>query len=293
MFSLIICSTTPDLEQKLEQNIQDTIGCEYEFIIINNSTNKYSIFEAYNLGVERSKYPICCFMHQDILFHTQNWGQKVIEHFKDDQVGMIGIAGTKYLLKTPSTWNTMLHSQEINIIQHEVDTIEHRCNTIIDSEVIAVDGVWFCIKKEIFSLIAFDETFKGFHFYDLDISLKVLSIQKKILVVKNILIEHFSIGSINNNWFENGICFYEKWANHLPKIVSGQKVLKNNRYEEQALKKLWGLIAMQKSYNFSFDALKISIKVLGLKFVPFLILNFRLIFHNLRKNATLHYYHQF
>jgi hypothetical protein len=32
-----------------------TIGCEYELIIIDNSENKYSIYEAYNLGIERYK----------------------------------------------------------------------------------------------------------------------------------------------------------------------------------------------------------------------------------------------
>jgi hypothetical protein len=35
-------------------------------------------------------------MHDDILFHTNNWGQKVLGHFQDDNTGIIGVAGCHY-----------------------------------------------------------------------------------------------------------------------------------------------------------------------------------------------------
>jgi hypothetical protein len=49
------------------------IGCEYESIIIDNSENRYSIFEAYNLGIDKSKYEYLCLMHDDILIYTIEW----------------------------------------------------------------------------------------------------------------------------------------------------------------------------------------------------------------------------
>lgn len=51
MLSLIICSRTPRISEELERNIAETIGCEYELVVIDNSKNKYSIFSAYNQGV--------------------------------------------------------------------------------------------------------------------------------------------------------------------------------------------------------------------------------------------------
>ena len=70
MISIIICSMNPDISAELRQNIADTIGCEYELVVIDNSRNQLSIFQAYNRGVQRSKGDILCFMHDDLLMHT-------------------------------------------------------------------------------------------------------------------------------------------------------------------------------------------------------------------------------
>lgn len=75
MISIIICSRNKNIDSELEQNILDTIGnIVYEVINIDNSTNNYSIFQAYNKGTQIAKYPYLCFMHEDILFHTADWG---------------------------------------------------------------------------------------------------------------------------------------------------------------------------------------------------------------------------
>ena len=68
MISIIICTTSPSITSELEENIKTTIGISnYEIVPIYNINNEYSIFEAYNLGVDQSKYEICCFMHDDII----------------------------------------------------------------------------------------------------------------------------------------------------------------------------------------------------------------------------------
>lgn len=88
MISIIICSRKNYISSKLLQNINDTIGTLYELITIDNSSNKYSIFSAYNLGVKQAKYPFLCFMHDDILFNTESWGRKVINHFNNSKIGI-------------------------------------------------------------------------------------------------------------------------------------------------------------------------------------------------------------
>ena len=45
MISIIICSMNPDISAELRQNIADTIGCEYELVVIDNSRNQLSIFQ--------------------------------------------------------------------------------------------------------------------------------------------------------------------------------------------------------------------------------------------------------
>ena len=74
MVSCIICSRKQDISTDLKENIKNTVGCDYELLIIDNSKNQYNIFKAYNEGIRRAKGDILCFMHEDIFYHTQNWG---------------------------------------------------------------------------------------------------------------------------------------------------------------------------------------------------------------------------
>ena len=105
MISIIICSRTVKLPQSLIDNIESTIGCAYEWVVIDNSENRYSIFEAYNLGVKKSKGDYWCFVHDDVLFHSQNWGKTIEEIFNsNNKIGLLGIAGAKVKTKMPSAW---------------------------------------------------------------------------------------------------------------------------------------------------------------------------------------------
>ena len=76
MISIIICSRTQAISKDLSENVQNTVGCDHELVIIDNSENQYSIFEAYNLGIKQSKGEYLCFAHDDILFHTKGALQK-------------------------------------------------------------------------------------------------------------------------------------------------------------------------------------------------------------------------
>ncbi|NDV81493.1 glycosyltransferase [Bacteroides sp. 51] len=223
MISVIICSKYPDISRALRKNIQETIGSAHEIIVIDNSKNKYSIFEAYNDGVSKAAFEYCCFVHEDVLFHTTNWGANLISHFEVPNVGLIGLAGSYYLLNIPSLWFKAKPFVK-NLIQSNLEgEMVKVYNTVegVSQEVLCVDGFCFFIKKSLFDKIAFDtQTFDGFHFYDLDICLQVKSNGYKVLVVSDILVEHFSGGSLNRAWLESALCFYDKWNKIYPLQVN-------------------------------------------------------------------------
>ncbi len=232
MISIIICSRNPDISDKLKQNIAKTIGVEYELIVIDNSKNKYTIFSAYNEGVRRAQYPYLCFMHDDILYHTDNWGIKIIEHFKDEKIGLIGVIGGHYMPKCPASWwSTEYRSGQIlqgnsSLIEYNAKFANHsRYNNRINSiSVAAVDGLWFCIPNELFKNISFDEhTYTGFHCYDADICLQVINQAKEVVVVYDILIEHFSAGFESYDFLEERIKWFNKWEKYLP-IIKGIEI---------------------------------------------------------------------
>ena len=230
MISLIICSRKSDIPTKLRQNISETIGCEHELVIIDNSTNKYSIFKAYNEGVKRSKGDILCFCHDDIMFRSNNWGNEVFTIFKDNSIGQIGIAGSHFLPYAPFYWWSSPFISQFNIendkgVIKQNDTRDYFNGHLGD--VVAVDGVCFFIPKALFNSIRFDDkAYNGFHAYDMDISMQVQSLGKRVCVTDLLTVEHFwSEDSFKNQKYiakldDNLNLFYQKWKNMLP-IVRG------------------------------------------------------------------------
>lgn len=221
MISLIICSRNTDISSELKQNIQSTIGIEYELIIIDNSNNKYSIFQAYNEGVRRSKYPYLCFMHEDVLYHTQEWGERVVAHLDNPSMGIIGVAGCHFVPRLPgSHWSSGITSY--NVVHTNDNKTEYDSWRYIDSNAtslnaVLVDGLWFCISKSVMERVRFDDmTFSGFHCYDSDISLQILHLNYEARIVFDIKIEHFSLGVRNRIWLENMFVLFNKWKRYLP-----------------------------------------------------------------------------
>ena len=224
MISVVICARSPALSIDFEHHIRDTIGVPYELIFVDNSANKYSIFEAYNLGVQQSKFAYICFMHDDIYYHTRDWGKRVTAHFGDEKTGAIGIAGTPYMPMMPGAWwdggMVNIHIIPWNAVNNQPTLMAYPGAAGNKKRVAVVDGVWFCIKRDLFDQLKFDEiTYKGFHYYDMDISLQVHRAGYHIYSVFDILIAHFSKGDMNKNWCDNALIFKNKWENILPVIV--------------------------------------------------------------------------
>jgi hypothetical protein len=104
MISIIICGRDNDISTALRHNIQETIGVVHEIIVIDNSQNDYSIFSAYNKGVALSNYDTLCFMHDDLVFESSNWGSIVINQLQQNNIGAVGVAGTPYYATLPGAW---------------------------------------------------------------------------------------------------------------------------------------------------------------------------------------------
>jgi glycosyltransferase involved in cell wall biosynthesis len=224
MISIIICSRKNAIPHTLSANIKDTVGCEFELIIIDNSENKYSIFEAYNLGIEKSSGKYLCFIHDDILFHTKDWGNILEDIFVSNKdYGLIGVAGSNLKTRTPSGWwDCQDKHKSINIVQHypngKVVKEQSGFENSVLNEAAIVDGVFLALRKEM--NIFFDQKLEGFHNYDLNISIETKKNNFKIGVTNQILIEHFSIGSLNNEWLNSIISVHKYYRKFLPLAIN-------------------------------------------------------------------------
>lgn len=233
MISVIICSRSSSIPTLLRENIESSIGCDHEIVIIDNSTHRYNIFQAYNEGVKRATGTILCFAHDDILFRDNHWGTVVEGHFDSHpELGLLGVAGSHFLSSYPIYWSSYpiisehnLHNDLGKIIECFHDDYFPAGSPL--SEVVAVDGLCFFVSKELFPRIWFDEaTYGGFHAYDMDICMQVLAQDKKVMVCRDILIEHAWSESVAKKKAGmemldvNMRLFVSKWHEMLP-IIRG------------------------------------------------------------------------
>ena len=163
-------------------------------------------------------------MHEDILFHSENWGAKLIDDYeKDKKIGCIGVVGIQYLPNKPmAMWNA---SAGIGgVLQGQKD--QRGCYFVSDdldkdtkelTEVVALDGCLISIRRTLFDLIQWDEkTYGGFHIYDMDICMQVLQANYKVCVEPSVIIEHLSLGNATEEWYNSLQSFYAKWQDKLP-----------------------------------------------------------------------------
>lgn len=219
MISIIISSYLPQYFSALEKNIAETVGVPYEIIKIDNP-RLMGICEAYNKGATKSQYDYLLFTHEDILFKTDSWGEKLINHLDQKNTGIIGLAGSSYIPSAPSSWTVSEKYNVVNLLQGNKENLEYfpiQTTKEKRNKVFAVDGVFLGIKKEDYIDFRFNENLlKGFHGYDLDFSLRV---SKKLqnYVVDDILIQHFSGGNLNKFWFDTNIKIKQNIGSDLQK----------------------------------------------------------------------------
>jgi len=230
MISIIVSSRSKGQFETLAKNIGETIGAQHEIVRVENSLGSLSISQAYNKGASESRYPFLCFVHEDVRFKTNGWGINIVTHFlNDSSIGLIGVAGGIYKKKMLGGWaefeTDKINIKRINLIQyykfttreaeHLLENPEHE----IRARVATLDGVLLCTKKIIWESNRFDEKLlKGFHGYDLDFSLQIAQTQK-LFVIYDVLIEHFSEGNCDINWYSDMLAVHRKWRKKLPLAI--------------------------------------------------------------------------
>lgn len=264
MISIIICSANNELLASAKINIEKTIGVPFEVLSYENSKGEFGICSIYNKGAKAAKFDILCFMHEDLDIKTADWGEVVLQSFKENEnLGVMGVVGCSYKTLAPSGWEAQSLERKLlfyNYIQRykfsdtpSVHFIENPDNARI-SKVVSVDGMWFCTRKTIFDEFSFDEKlFKGFHCYDLDFCFQV-GRKYAVAVTFEILIEHFSEGNFKEDWWTDTIRLHRKWRKALPMSVDKLPLKTQFLIEKRAYRSLVYLftdIGYSKSYLFS------------------------------------------
>lgn len=234
MISIIVCSIKPDLLKEFQANVARTVGVDYELIIIDNKVEQLSICEAYNKGASQAQFENLAFCHEDILFHTQNWGEELIKLLNHQQIGLVGIAGATFKSKYPTSWISVPKEYYRSNLFFDDKTQDIKQNDF--DEVVVLDGCFLAMSKPVWSQFKFNESLlKGFHLYDIDISVRIKKIFK-IVVTNTISLSHLSEGNLDQNWFKQSKLFHDTFKIELP--LSIEAVEKNNFLDSYGLRSM-------------------------------------------------------
>ncbi len=213
MISIIVSSYNEEYFLNFKNSLNSTIGVPYELIMIENP-NKYSLSKAYNMGGEKAKFDILLFVHEDVIFVSEYWGQLLIKLFQDDpNLGIVGVAGSLIKSHLPTGWGTGTSEfDRINLIQvtNNKDNIHttRKANKSFES-IKVIDGVFIATPKIVWAEFKFDETVSGYHIYDIDFSLRVTQYYAG-LISYEILLKHLSLGNYNTEWVKMTLEYHKR-----------------------------------------------------------------------------------
>lgn len=213
MLSIIVSSYQTEYFAQFSYNVKETIGDNFEYEIIQQwNPAIMGICEAYNKGAEQAQYDNLLFVHEDVIFETNNWGTILIDCLKDETTGCIGVAGANYIPNTPTPWWVIGNYKDSHLAHFNKKTNKRYDYTfssdhgILPSKIL--DGVFLACRKEIWKQIKFNEELKGFHGYDINFSLAASQI-KQNYILNTINIVHFSHGSLSKDWLTDVILAYK------------------------------------------------------------------------------------
>jgi hypothetical protein len=298
MISVIIASADPKLLAQVRINVEETIGLPYEVLAFDNRDGAKGICEIYNEGIVQAKFDLLCFMHEDIAFETKDWGKITRDIFdQHPQLGIIGIAGSTYKSIMPTGWASQgsPESERSNLLQSfkyiTYQTIRACVNPNNEqlAKVVAVDGAWMCVRREVCNNFLFDnDTFKKFHCYDLDFCLSVGK-QYEIAVTYDILLNHFSEGKFDHQWMEQTLLLFEKWEKELPRSTNPLTTEQVRRIEKQNFRywvKQMRLFGFPQKLAYQMLHRRRIKEILGLKY--YLKFHYSIFaFYHLKKKKTL------
>lgn len=218
--TISVVISTREINVPYIEHIRKTSGNPNIEILSYVNKGDKSLSEIYNTGLKEAKNEIILFIHDDLIFDTNNWCSKLLAHFNSTDYGIIGVAGTDTLLNG-CWWSD--RSKMYGVVNHIHNGKKHTNHYSAGlgngiKPVVVIDGLFIAVRKS--NLVSnFITKFNGFHFYDIPFCLENYLNGIKIGVITNIRLTHLSVGQISNKWLENKKLFEEIYKNNLPCVI--------------------------------------------------------------------------
>jgi glycosyltransferase involved in cell wall biosynthesis len=221
--SIVTCSMDDRRFHSFKRNLTQIFGDDVQIVRVADAT---SMAEGYNRGARMATGDIIIFCHDDIEFLNQEAPQIIREDLVDFDI--VGVAGTTRLAE--GRWHTagkkyvhgqVAHSCDAHGNEYQVCLYGQGCTGPVVSNIQALDGLFFAVRNSILTHVRFDETFSGFHLYDLDFTFAAYLRGYRIAVDYRIHLLHLSGGRYDPIWKKFNDMFNKKYEHLLSKPKDG------------------------------------------------------------------------
>jgi GT2 family glycosyltransferase len=211
MISIVICSITPARYSAVCENLRKMLGPEqHEFIGIHDAT---SLAEGYNRGIRQSRGETIIVCHDDIEVVSPKFKDRLLKRLT--QFDLIGVAGSNRL--AGAKWFDAGPPYVFGQVAHILPGADHILDVIWSvpsravPNMVVLDGLFMAGRREVFEKVPFDEqTFTGFHIYDMDFTLRAYQAGYKLAVCTDFILIHCSPGHYNDTWAAQAQKFVDK-----------------------------------------------------------------------------------
>lgn len=216
LVSAIICSIDPEKFASVSTNLRERLGDHpHEIIGVHDAK---SLCEGYNRGARQSRGDILIFCHDDIEIATPDFAPRLLAHLR--RYDGVGVCGTTRL--TDGDWGKAgqpwIHGQVIHGKAGESGHIllVNGSQALVVERTQAWDGLFFAVRRKVWEQLKFDEqTFDGFHLYDVDFSFRAFLAGFNLAVATDLLLIHHSTGRYDTKWRYYNKRFRSKFAGQL------------------------------------------------------------------------------
>lgn len=153
------------------------IGYNVEVIQIKGAK---SISSGYNEGMKKARGKYKVYLHQDVYIINQNFIKDIIDIFENDNIGIIGCAGSKDIPDSLVWWESKtLFGKVYEIRNSNMKLLNFNNPTNKYEEVSLLDGFILITQYDIPWR---EDVFDGWHFYDISQSIEFKKQNKKVVV---------------------------------------------------------------------------------------------------------------
>ena len=222
VFSIIVCSHRADRAAAIRAHYAMLFRDRpHEFIGIPDAK---SLCEGYARGLRLSSGRLIIFSHDDIEFVIPDIPDRLERHLADHDI--VGVAGTNRLIDADWTSAGDPHVFALVIYpgpQHDLYSIRFagRGPLCIDG-IQVLDGCFLACRREAAEMVGFDEqTFDGFHFYDIDFTFRASLAGLRLAVCRDLPLIHRSEGNPDDSWLTYRDRFVGKHRGHFAQGPGG------------------------------------------------------------------------